>query len=606
MNRSRLSILFVVACVLFSFGMSAHLSAVVFERLPHLEDELAYLYQARILARGQLVVETPEPRLAFWQPFVIDRDGNRFGKYPLGFPALLALGEIAGAGWMVNALLGALSIALIYRLGCEMFSRRVGLIAALLLAFSPMALLLNATLMGHTAALMFTLLFMWAYGRGVQTGDEAGGREARDDEVMRKDGKNAVPTGSFVGTPQNGASLGWAILGGVSLGMVVANRPLAAVGIALPYAAWSVARLWAARGRWRAFWATLRPLLVIGVITLLFAATIPLFAAAATGDARTNLYTLVWSYDRIGFGECCGRSGHTLEKAFNHLRYDLSLLAADLHGIQLGTFDADTIEHLLRRANNYPNLGLSFILPVLGALVLFWRVRGRLAIWLGVAAGWVALPFLQPDLFLSPLSAWVWVIGAGAWVLSALRPHYASRITHYSPLLLVLALMPFVVHMTYWIGSQRYSTRYYFEALGALVLLSAVGLAWVSSRVRLRWVMAGLVAACLLTLVTYSLPRISILHGFNGVSQAWIGEARRRGGEGNDLLVIVTGTELSWRAMGSFMAVTSPYLDSQIIAIYNRVSAAGEPGLREQVIAQFPDRVVIDLTATGADAAFAD
>jgi 4-amino-4-deoxy-L-arabinose transferase-like glycosyltransferase len=558
MNRSRLSLLFVIACVLFSFGMSAHLSAVVFERLPHLEDELAYLYQARILARGQLVVETPEPRLAFWQPFVIDRGGNRFGKYPLGFPALLALGEIAGAGWMVNALLGALSVALIYRLGCEMFNRRVGLIAALLLAFSPMALLLNATLMGHTAALMFTLLFMWAYGRGVQrrkykikTGDEATG-----DEVMREDGKNAIPTGSFAGTPHSGtsvgwASVGWATLGGVSLGMVVANRPLAAVGIALPYAAWSAARLWASRRSWRAFWATLRPLLLIGVITLLFAATIPLFAAAATGDARTNLYTLVWSYDRIGFGECCGRSGHTLEKAFNHLRYDLSLLAADLHGIQFGTFDAATIEHLLTRASQYPNLGLSFILPILGALVFFWRARGR-ALWL-----------------------------------------------------VAVAITPFLVHMTYWIGSQRYSTRYYFEALGALVLLSAVGLAWVSSRVRLRWVMVGLVAACLLTLVTYSLPRISILRGFNGVSQAWIDEALRRG-EGSDLLVIVTGTELSWRAMGSFMAVTSPYLDSEIIAIYNRVSAAGEPGLREQVIAQFPDRVVIDLTAIGADAAFAD
>ncbi len=635
---------FVTLCVLFSFGMSLFLGDVVFERLPHLEDELAYVYQARILVRGQLTVDSPDPRLAFWQPFVIDHDGQRFGKYPLGFPAQLALGELAGAPWMINALLGALAVALVYRLGSEIFHQRVGMIAALLLAFSPMALLLNATLMGHTSALCFTLLFMWAYRRIVvsrKTDDAA----ANFDEPSRAlaDAINGVPTGSPVGMPFM-ASVWWAVVAGVALGLVVANRPLAAVGIGLPYIAWSILSLWAAwRAGWGAFWWTLRPLVLMGAIVLAFAATIPLFSYATTGDPASNLYTLVWQYDRVGFGECCGRSGHSLERAFNHLRYDLSLLSVDLHGIQIGTFTSEVIEHLLREADTYPNPGLSLVLPLLGVLVAFWRVRGRLALWGVGAALWCALPLLLRDAFRTPASAWVWVGGAGGWVLlvgawcvvrgakkqrdkiasvgahhenrSALAlSHHALRTTHHNShtstlhervVLLAVALMPVLVHMTYWVGSQRYSTRYYYEGIGALVLFSALALAWLTQRLRTRWTLALLVFGCGVTFITYSLPRVGALHGFNNVSQSWIDGARARAGEHDKLLVIVTGTELSWRAVGSFMAVTSPFLDSEIVGVYNRVSAPGEIGLREQVIAQFPDRAVVELTARGEEAQFA-
>jgi hypothetical protein len=153
--------------------------------------------------------------------------------------------------------------------------------------------------------------------------------------------------------------------------------------------------------------------IALALAVLPFAATIPLLNYAATGDPATNLYTLVWHYDRAGFGECCGRSGHSLERAFNHLRYDLSLFAADLHGVQMGTFTPEVVDHLLRRADSYPNAGLSFILPLLGVLIAFWRARGRLAIWLAGAAVWLALAAVLPGEFRSPTSAWVWVIGAG-------------------------------------------------------------------------------------------------------------------------------------------------------------------------------------------------
>ncbi|MEQ9027176.1 MAG: hypothetical protein RLP44_00560, partial [Aggregatilineales bacterium] len=73
----------VLCLVFFSFFMSALVSRTVFDRLPHLEDEMAYVYQARVFARGDVVIDRPEPWNAYWQPFVIgyEETGTAFSKY---------------------------------------------------------------------------------------------------------------------------------------------------------------------------------------------------------------------------------------------------------------------------------------------------------------------------------------------------------------------------------------------------------------------------------------------------------------------------------------------------------------------------------------------
>ena len=103
----------VVALAFFAFFMSAHLSRTVFERLPHLEDEVAYLFQARVFARGDIVIETPNPRRAYWQPFVVDHEGLRFSKYTPGWSALLSLGVNLGQTWVINAFFALLTVALV-------------------------------------------------------------------------------------------------------------------------------------------------------------------------------------------------------------------------------------------------------------------------------------------------------------------------------------------------------------------------------------------------------------------------------------------------------------------------------------------------------------
>ncbi len=505
--------------VFFSIIMSALVSHTVFERLPHLEDEVAYLFQARIFAHGDLVIESPQPRRAYWQPFVVDYNDTRFGKYTPGWPALLSIGELLGQSWVVNAFLAGLTVALVYRLGREVFSAETGVIAAALTAFSPMALLLNATLMGHTAALCFTTLFLYAYWR-----------MERRRQALR-----------------------WGIVAGIALGLVVINRPLTALGVAVPFVVWSGIRLLRSVMRHRGDlpgrpYPILRPLIALAGVTLLISTAIPIFNYAATNNPTANLYTLVWSYDKVGFGAEYGRHGHTLEKGIRHARFDLSLTAADLFGWQLGAITPELQQHLLTEGDYWPLIGIS----------------------------WILLPF---GLVIGRNHRWTWLLAA-------------------------VPIMLIVVHLAYWIGSQRYSTRYYFEGLPALAILSAIPLAWLwrkipNSFLRGVWGL-GFVAFLFYILYTYTIPRINVLYRFNQIGQPQIEAVLERREGQRPVLVLVTGNDVRWRAFGSLMAVTSPYLDSEVVAAWDNLT----PGMRQQILARFPDRQVIEMDATGNDASF--
>ncbi|MDQ7035375.1 MAG: glycosyltransferase family 39 protein [Anaerolineae bacterium] len=607
--------LLAVILAFFAFFMTALVSRTVFERLPHLEDEIAYLYQANIFAGGQIVIEQPQPRQAFWQPFVIDHNesGNRFGKYTPGWSAVLALGVLLGQAWVINGFLAALTVALVYRLGHEVFSPDVGIIAAILTAFSPAALLLNATLMAHTAALFYTTLFIYAYWR-----------------LSHK--KRAVV---------------WGAIAGIALGLLAASRPLTTVAIGLPFIVWSGLRLIALfienyRLSWAegspAMIAMLKPLLMLTACTLVLATSIPLFNYAATGDSSQNLYELVWDYDQIGFGECCGRNGHTLEKGFNHAGFDLTLTASDLFGWQLEPITPQLIAHFQTQANNLPVRGYSFFLLPLGVITGLFAFRqgqkrqdilvliGAIIIWSMVALAWVLFPKnlnyeigdstvaqllkTTPAIIRDPSFAWIWfrvaMIGLLFPLILWVRWQHNPQIP-YTWLLLSIVLGIVLVQMLYWIGSQRYSTRYYYEALTAAALLTALPLAWLAQKVNRPLVIGAVLLLTVVTLYHYSTPRIMALYRFNGISSELIAGVEERRTDDSPVLVIINGdatgdNRVRWRAYAALMAVTSPYLDSDIVGARDY----GSSGMREQIVAQFPNRQIIEVQAAGNDTWFID
>lgn len=567
-----------LALILLTFVMAWVVSDRVFEQLPHLEDEMSYLFQARAIATGDWVIESPPYQRAYWQPFVVDRDGLRFGKYTPGWPLLLTPGVLMGREWVINAFWGALAVALVYRLGRSIFNADTGLIGAALTAFSPAALLLNGSLMGHSAALACGLLCLWAYW---QLEKRLNAKTQR-----REDAKQAY---------------WWGALAGIALGLLVANRALTAIAFAAPLVLYTIVG-WARAPR--TIGRTLAPLAVMSLLVVVLALLIPAYNQAAVDEPFANLYTLVWPYDRAGFGEGSGRSGHTLEKAVRHTRFDLSLTAADWFGWNLGAIDEEVVQHYRNDGDYFPRLGLSWVLIPFGLIAAF---RGKAIL----VAGWIALGVVGVAVLFGgdgstardPRLGWPIVIGLLAMVMLPIALWRGER-RRWTWLLIAVALGLLVLQMTYWVGSQRYSTRYYYEGFAAAALLSALPLAWLARRGRWarRMVYAGVAIVTAVGFVTYTTPRLHALNGYNFISRAQVQAIQDRREGDRPVLVIITGTTARWRSFAPLMAQTWPTLDRPIVAAWNYQGGDGE--LRRHLLERYADRQVIEMQAADNQAWF--
>ena len=319
-----------LALALASVISSLLIANRIFENLPHVEDEFAYLWQATVMADDRLTMPSPaEPRY-FVIPFVVDEAGQRFGKYPPGWPAALSLGVRLHAASWVNALLSGACIWLTYRLGERLGGRATGLLAAWLVALSPLFLMLSGSLMSHVFSLFLGLGFVLAWFEAI------------------------APASSRPGLLGRRVPLPW-VVAGACLGLMVATRPLTALGMALPFMAHGLVLLW------RGPVAVRKGVLLTGAVVAGIALLLPLWQWVVTGDPARSPYTLWWSYDHLGFGPGVGPQpgGHSPYWAFINTRFSLWVLETDLFG--------------------WPSLSWLFLPFGL------WALRRSLAMWLSVA-----------------------------------------------------------------------------------------------------------------------------------------------------------------------------------------------------------------------------
>ncbi len=142
---------------IFVFLTTAGLALFAFDRLPHIPDGLAYIFQAKCIAAGSFVLEELPASESFELYLIDHRDGISFSITNPGWPMILALGESMGLAWLVNPILAALALLLSHR-----FLRRIATVGwanllCLLLAISPWFLFLGASHMTHMATMVFFL-----------------------------------------------------------------------------------------------------------------------------------------------------------------------------------------------------------------------------------------------------------------------------------------------------------------------------------------------------------------------------------------------------------------------------------------------------------------
>lgn len=256
---------FAVLVALVACGLYAVIARGVFSGRPLLIDEIVQVLQARWYASGQLSVPTPPLPEFFSILHLVDLGDRTYSQFPAGGPAMLALGALVGAEWLVGPVTGGVSIVLFARMlrtleptASQAWHRGT----VMLFAAAPFGAFMFGSHMNHATALLWLLVAI--VGLAGATGDE-----------------RAHPI--------------WGLVSGLGLGIAATIRPVDAAAFALPAAAWL---LWRARRGGRPFAA----LLLSGVGVALPMAVLFWVNSRTTGRATLFGYDLLWGAGHgIGF-----------------------------------------------------------------------------------------------------------------------------------------------------------------------------------------------------------------------------------------------------------------------------------------------------------------
>ena len=315
---------------------------------PHVPDSMSYIFQAKYFALGRLYMPAPPDAASFAVTHIVN-DGTKWFAYGFpGWPAVLALGVLVGFPWVVNPILGGLSILLIHKILSELYGKGLAHAVIGLLAVSPWFLFTSASFMAHSASLLWALLAI----RGVQNARRAPVR--------------------------------WGTIAGLALGMLFLTRPLEGIlvgGVIGLWALWLSGQPVAPRG--------IAAIVVAGVFLAILAFPYnKLLTGSATYPPHMKWTDEAWypGADRLGFGPNIGNvnwphldpfPGHGLLDVVVNAKRNLYMSNFELFGWGFGSLGFVWVGLLLGgewRREDW--LFLAIILSVVGGHSLYWSSGG--------------------------------------------------------------------------------------------------------------------------------------------------------------------------------------------------------------------------------------
>lgn len=313
------------------FALANLISYCAFEHIPHIQDSFAQVFQGTIFAAGRLTAPSPPLKELFDYMHIIN-NGRWYSQYPPGHSFLLMFGVLAGAPWMVNPLLGACTVVLLYFLGRELYGDATGRLSAVLAFLSPFILFMSSEYMNHAAGLALFTLFALCYARAVRR-------------------RTVIP----------------ALIGGAALGWIVTIRPLSAAGLALAFTAHAV---WLLARRFRQYW---RPFLAMAVPALALTGVLLAYNYLTNGDPLLFGYQVLHGDAHLpGFGRAAWGEPLTPGLGIAHALNNIVGLNKYLFEWPIPCLTFVCILFASGRANRWDALLLAALAGLALAYVFYW------------------------------------------------------------------------------------------------------------------------------------------------------------------------------------------------------------------------------------------
>ncbi len=328
--------------------VSALLSSSVFERVPHIPDAVMYLFQAKYFAYGHLYLPSPPDASAFEVPITINDGEKWYGIGQPGWPAILAIGVRLGVPWLVNPVLGGLTVLLVYALVRRLYDRKVAHAAVLLVAVSPWFLFMSASFMTHPLTVAWTLGSLVAI-------------------QISSDTKSTL----------------WGALSGACLGGLLLTRPFEGVLLSVPIGLWAMGLETARIPR--------RSVMAFGLAVVLVGGLNLPYNWALTGRPTyfpiTKYTDEAWyrGANRLGFGQDVGNfgwnhldplPGHGLLDVLINANQNLYMTNVELFGWGFGSLGLALLLVVWRRWTRADWLMLSMIVAIIGGYSFYWFSGG--------------------------------------------------------------------------------------------------------------------------------------------------------------------------------------------------------------------------------------
>jgi hypothetical protein len=274
------------------------ISVIEYQGQPHIYDDSAYLFAAKMYAGGHFWVPAPATSNLFPGPFMDILNGRWFAQYEPGTALTLVPGIWLGVPWLIEPTMGTLALLGIGLIAARLYNRRVATLAVLLGCLSPFYSYLAASYLSHAIALFYLVWGVWALLRFIQGGG------------------------------------GWSLpLSALCFGMATLTRDQVAllyISISIPGA---IIVAWKRSTYKRSLLSLLGWSLSFLVVALIFAQFYLGFNLLLTGDPLLTPRNLFSPGDHWGFGIGVGFYGqHTLAAGLVNLDELLTSLQIDLFG----------------------------------------------------------------------------------------------------------------------------------------------------------------------------------------------------------------------------------------------------------------------------------